>query len=138
MDHGQEFSWDGLDELETLWNGNNFGAAHDWLGERWNYLIQCRPEGAADRDAQFLQGLAFAALTFHFTQNQNQEGAAMLADDALAVLPEFLPDYRGVEIAPILETVNVLRPMLVGLEPEAPCPMQPFVFSKLKYQRAEA
>lgn len=129
MNH--EFAWD---ELALLWDGNNFGAVHDWLGERWNHLIQTRPEGHEDPDAQFLQGLAFAALAFHFTQNHNQDGAALLAEDALALLPRFLPAWRGVEIAPVLETLNTLLPLLEGLGHAADCPMQPFVFNKLAYQ----
>lgn len=126
-----EFAWD---ELALLWDGNNFGGVHDWLGERWNRLIQTRPGGHEDPDARFLQGLAFAALAFHFTQNRNQDGAALLTDDALRVLPSFLPAYGGVEVAPVLETLNVLRPLLNGLEPEADCPLQPFFFNKLVYQ----
>ncbi|MDD5241830.1 MAG: DUF309 domain-containing protein [Sulfuricella sp.] len=126
-----EFAWD---ELELQWNGNNFGAVHDWLGERWNHLIQTRPEGHDDPDAQFMQGLAFAALAFHFTQNHNQDGAALLAEDAVSKLTGFLPAYCGVEVAPVLETLNILLPLLVGLEHEADCPMQPFIFNKLAYQ----
>ncbi|MBZ0096495.1 MAG: DUF309 domain-containing protein [Sulfuricella sp.] len=129
MNH--EFAWD---ELALLWDGNNFGAVHDWLGERWNHLIQTRPGGHEDPDAQFLQGLAFAALAFHFTQNHNQDGAALLAEDALAMLPRFLPAWRGVEIAPVLETLNTLLPLLEGLDHGSDCPMQPFVFNKLAYQ----
>ncbi|HUX62256.1 hypothetical protein [Sulfuricella sp.] len=129
MNH--EFAWD---ELALLWDGNNFGAVHDWLGERWNHLIQTRPGGHEDPDAQFLQGLAFAALAFHFTQNHNQDGAALLAEDALAMLPRFLPSCRGVEIAPVLENLNTLLPLLEGLDHEADCPMQPFVFNKFSYQ----
>ncbi|BCB27413.1 hypothetical protein SKTS_22990 [Sulfurimicrobium lacus] len=129
MNH--EFAWD---ELELLWNANNFGAVHDWLGERWNYQIQTRPAGHEDPDAQFLQGLAFAALAFYFTQNHNQDGAALLAEDGLARLARFLPVYRGLEVAPVLETLHTLRPLLEGLEHEADCPMQPFVFNKLAYQ----
>lgn len=123
-----EFAWD---ELEALWNANNFGGVHDWLGERWNHLIQTRPGGHNDPDAQFLQGLAFAALSFHFTQNHNQDGAALLADDALAMLPRFGPAYRGIEVAPVLETLHALRPLLDNLQTEDACPMQPFVFNKL-------
>lgn len=122
------------DELELLWNANQFGAVHDWLGERWNHLIQTRPGGHDDPDAQFLQGLAFAALAFHFTQNHNQDGAALLADDALAVLPRFVPSHQGIEIAPVLETLHALRPLLEGLQHDAACPMQPFAFNKLAYR----
>ena len=129
MNH--EFAWD---ELELLWNANNFGAVHDWLGERWNHLIQTRPDGHEDPDARFLQGLAFAALAFHFTQNQNQDGAALLADDALTLLPQFVPAYRGVALGPVLETLNTLRPLLAGLDSEANCPLQPFVVKKFEYR----
>ncbi len=129
MNH--EFAWD---ELALLWDGNNFGAVHDWLGERWNHLIQTRPGGHEDPDAQFLQGLAFAALAFYFTQNHNQDGAALFAEDALSMLPRFLPAYRGLEMAPVLEALNTLLPLLDGLVHEAACPMQPFVFNKLTYQ----
>lgn len=126
-----EFAWD---ELALLWDGNNFGAVHDWLGERWNYLIQTRPGRHEDPDAQFLQGLAFAALAFYFTQNHNQDGAALFAEDALSMLPRYLPACRGVAVAPVLETLNTLLPLLDGLVHEADCPMQPFVYNKLAYQ----
>ncbi|HUX30595.1 MAG TPA: hypothetical protein VMV78_08210 [Thiobacillus sp.] len=129
MNH--EFAWD---ELELLWNANNFGAVHDWLGERWNHLIQSRPDEHEDPDARFLQGLAFAALAFHFTQNHNQDGAALLADDALTLLPQFVPVYRGVALGPVLETLNILRPLLAGLDHEADCPLQPFVFKKFEHR----
>ncbi|RZI40418.1 DUF309 domain-containing protein [Herbaspirillum sp. HC18] len=129
MNHG--FAWD---ELALLWNGNNYGGVHDWLGERWNHLIQSRPEGHDDKDARFLQGLAFAALAFHFAQSRNLEGAALLADDALNVLPAYLPAYRGVQVDPVIETLTALRPLLDGLAQDAECPMPPKNFNKLSYQ----
>lgn len=119
-----------------LWNAGDFRGVHDWLGLRWNQLIQSTLNGNGDTDARFLQGLAFAALSFHFTQNQNQDGAALLADDALRSLPAFQPSYRGVEVAPILETLHALRPLLDGLAPEADCPMRPFAFNPLVYKEA--
>ncbi|WP_136416000.1 DUF309 domain-containing protein [Herbaspirillum sp. ST 5-3] len=130
MNH--EFAWD---ELALLWDGKNFGSVHDWLGERWNYLIQTRPDGHEDKDARFLQGLAFAALALHFTQNRNQEGAALLADDALQALSAFLPAYRGVQVTPVMETMAALRPLLDGLKHDAGCPVPPSKFNKLVYLR---
>jgi hypothetical protein len=127
------FAWD---ELAELWNAGDFSKVHDWLGQRWSYLIQTRPYGQNDPDARFLQGLAFAALSFHFTQNQNQDGAALLADDAMKVLPSFEPAHRGVEVAPILETLERLRPLLNGLGSEDDCPMQPFVFNRFVYRES--
>lgn len=131
MDRTQHFQWG---ELALLWNGNNFGGAHDWLGARWNHLIQFRPGGHDDPDARFLQGLAFAALAFYFTQNRNQEGALLLLDDARRVLPGFPPDYLGVYLAPILEALNELRPHLVGVECEADCPVEPSMFTRFQFE----
>lgn len=113
-------------ELAAFWNAHDFGHAHDWLGERWNALIQTRPGGHDDPDARFLQGLAFAALAFHFTLNHNQEGAQLLAGDALNVLPGYRPAHLGVAVAPFLDDLHQLRPLLEGLETEADCPLTPF------------
>ena len=74
------------------------------------------PRGVDDKDARFLQGLAFAALAFHFTQNRNQDGARLLADDALAVLPEYGPAHLGVETGSVLKSLRALRPMLEDLD----------------------
>lgn len=124
------FAWD---ELAPLWNGNHFGAVHDWLGARWSRLTQLCCAGMDDPDARFLQGLAFAALALHFTQHRNQEGAALLADDALAVLSAFRPAHRGLAVAPLIATLARLRPLLDGVAPDAECPMCPLVFDKLSY-----
>jgi uncharacterized protein len=120
-------------ELASLWNVGDFGGVHDWLGLRWSRLVQTRARGADDEDARFLQGLAFAALAFHFTQNRNQDGARLLADDALAVLPEYGTAHLGVETSQVLRSLRTLRPMLENLETEADCPMQPLVSGKLIY-----
>lgn len=131
----EPFAWD---ELAVLWDAGDFSGVHDWLGLRWNHLIQTRPSGHNDPDARFLQGLAFAALCFHFTQNQKQDGAALLADDAMVALTSFRPAHRGVVVAPILETLSILRPLLNGLDPEDDCPMRPFIFNRLVYLKREA
>jgi hypothetical protein len=122
------YAWD---ELASLWNAGDFGGVHDWLGLRWSQLVQSSSRGVDDKDARFLQGLAFAALAFHFTQNRNQDGARLLADDALSVLPEYGPAHLGVETGSVLKSLRALRPMLDDLDPEADCPMQPFVAEKL-------
>lgn len=126
-----DYRWD---ELARLWSENEFGAVHDWLGERWNRLVQERVDGHADRDALFLQGLAFAALAFHFTQSHNQEGARILADDALRVLPGYSPSYAGVAVAQVLDAVRSLRSRLEGVEDEAPCPVAPRDLTAFTYE----
>lgn len=130
MDSSQYFRWQ---ELAPLWDSYNFGAVHDWLGERWNHIIQSSAQGDDDRDALFLQALAFAGLAMHFTRDRNQDGALLLADDALALLPRFLPVYHGMDVAPVIESLKLLRPLLEGIDPEADCPLQPFVCNKLKF-----
>ena len=91
-----------------------------------------------DPDASFLQGLAFAALALHFTQDGNQEGALMMIDDAMVVLAPYAPSHQGVAVEPVLQSLAELRPMLVGLPPDAPCPIQPFVYRKFRLAREVA
>ncbi|MDG5973996.1 hypothetical protein H010_01945 [Hydrogenophaga taeniospiralis CCUG 15921] len=123
-------------EVATLWNNNELGALHDWLNERWSRLIRNSVLGQSDPEAELLQALAFATLALFFTQNQNQEGALLMLDDALIALGKYRPAYLGVRIEPIYATLQELRPMLVGLAPNADCPMWPFVYPKFEFDRA--
>jgi hypothetical protein len=129
------YDWE---ELAALWDGNDFRGVHDWLNVRWGELVKTRLLGPADPDTEFLQGLAFAALALHFTQNGNQEGALLMLDDALVVLAKYVPSRQGVAVEPVLETLASLRPLLVGLEPDAECPLQPFACNKFRFERAAA
>lgn len=128
----QHFAWD---ELAHLWNDNELDAAHDWLNERWSRLIRNSVLGSRDPEAEFLQGLAFATLAFFFTQNQNQEGAVLLIDDAVMALAKFQPRYLGVQVAPIVDALQELRPVLAGLAPDADCPLFPFVLPRFEVER---
>lgn len=123
-------------EVATLWNSNQLGQLHDWLNERWSRLIRNSPLGARDPEAELLQALAFATLALFFTQNQNQSGALLLLDDAMLALGKYRPSYMGIRIEPIYGTLQDLRPMLVGLAPDADCPMYPFVYPKFETLRA--
>jgi hypothetical protein len=128
----------GLDwrEAATLWNSNELGPLHDWLNERWSRLIRNSPLGQADPEAELLQALAFATLALFFTQNQNQEGALLMLDDAVLALGKYRPAYLGLQIEPIYACLQELRPLLVGLAPDADCPMYPFVYPKFEYSRS--
>ena len=119
-------------EVATLWNDNQLGTLHDWLNERWSRLIRNSVLGTSDPEAELLQALAFATLALFFTQNQNQEGALLMLDDAVMALGKFRPAYMGIRIEPIYATLQELRPMLVGLAPDADCPMCPFVYPKFE------
>lgn len=123
-------------EVAALWNGNELGRLHDWFNERWASLIRNSPLGQVDPEAEFLQALAFATLALFFTQNRNQEGALLMIDDALLVLGKYRPAYLGVEIEPIYAGLQDLRPLLIGLAPDADCPVFPFVYPKFEYRQS--
>ncbi len=128
------YLWD-WDELDHLWNSNDFGAVHDWLNERWGQIVKTNPAGEMNPDARFMQGLAFAALAMHFTQDSNQESARLFIDDALMVLPQYNPSHLGIKVEPVLETLHTLRDAISLLGADAPCPFQPFVYNKLVFER---
>lgn len=127
-----QYDWE---ELAELWDGNDFRAVHDWLNWRWSELVKTRVLRDDDPDARFLQGLAFAALALHFTQDANQDGALMMIDDAMVWLAPYTPSHQGVAVEPVLQTMAELRPQLVGLPPFAECPVQPFVYRKFRLTR---
>lgn len=120
-------------EAAEMWNGNQLGQLHDWLNERWSRLIRNSLLGTKDPEAEFLQGLAYAALALFFTQNHNQEGALLMIDDAMMALAKYRPRFLGVNVDPLLGALQELRPLLVGLAPDAECPLYPFVYPKFEY-----
>jgi len=122
-------------EAAALWDANELGALHDWLNQRWSRLIRNSVLGFSDPEAEFLQALAFATLALYFTQNHNQDGALMMVDDAVVSLARYLPRFMGVEVEPIVNTLNELRPKLVGLAPDADCPEWPLLMPKFRVQR---
>lgn len=97
------------DELALLWNQQDFRAVHDWLNEHWARLVQESASAERDVIAGFLQGLAFAALAFHFAREGNEESAGLFLEDALKVLPQFAPAYAGIRITPIQDALSELH-----------------------------
>jgi hypothetical protein len=130
-----ELDWS---EVASMWNNNDLGQLHDWLNERWSRLIRNSVLGQTDPEAELLQALAFATMALFFTQNQNQEGALLMLDDAVMVLGKYRPSYLGIQIEPIYANLQELRPLLVGLAPDAECPVWPFVYPKFEYTRSAA
>lgn len=120
-------------DVAVMWDSNDMGALHDWLNERWSRLIRNSLMGMKDPEAEFLQGLAYAVLALFFTQNHNQEGALLMIDDARMALAKYRPRFLGVHIDPILGALDELHPLLVGLAPDAECPLYPFVYPKFEY-----
>ena len=120
-------------DVQVMWDSNDLGILHDWLNERWSRLIRNSLLGTRDPEAEFLQGLAFATLALFFTQNQNQDGALLMLDDAHLALAKYRPRFLGVHVEPILGALQELRPLLVGLAPHADCPVYPFIYPKFQY-----
>lgn len=125
-----EIDWS---EVATLWNTNELGVLHDLLNERWSRLIRNSVLGTRDPEAEFLQGLAFATLALFFTQNRNQEGALLMVDDALIALGKYRPCFMGVRIDPIIDTLQMLRPLIAALPADGENPMFPFVYARFEH-----
>ncbi len=128
-----EIDWS---EVATLWNTNELGVLHDLLNKRWSRLIRNSVLGTRDPEAEFLQGLAFATLALFFTQNRNQEGALLMVDDALIALGKYRPRFMGVQIDPIIGTLQTLRPLIASLPADGENPMFPFVYAKFEHDGA--
>lgn len=100
------------DEFAALWQAGDFRGVHDWLNERWAHTVEQSPRGDAEPFAQFLQGLAYAALAFHFAGEKNAESASLFVEDGLDVLPRYAPSFAGIEITPIVDALAELRGQL--------------------------
>jgi len=122
------------DEFAALWNANEMAAAHDWLNLRWSRRVETRVAGAADPQARFVQGLAFAALALYFTQAGKQDGALLMLDDALIALGPYRPAFLGVQVDPVLATLQELRPTIASLAPDAEYPGFPFVYRRFEHR----
>ncbi len=112
------------DELAALWQAGDFRAVHDWINERWARTMQESPQGADDPFVQFLQGLAFAALAFHFIGERNFESAGIFTEDGLIVLSRYAPVYAGVEITPLIDALAELRDVMSASDTELLLPPQ--------------
>lgn len=130
-----ELDWS---EIAALWNNNELGALHDLLNARWARLIRNSVLGSADPEAAFLQALAFATLALFFTQNRNQAGALLLLDDALIALGRYRPRFLGVQVDPIIGTLQALRPLIAALPADGENPMFPFVYAKFEHSGARS
>ena len=120
-------------EAAALWNENRLDELHDWLNERWSRLVRNSMLASKDPEAELLQGLAYAALAFYFTQHRNQDGALMLLDDAVMMLAKYRPAFLGVHVDPLVDALSQLRPLLLTLAPTDECPLYPFVLPKFTW-----
>lgn len=100
------------DEVLSAWQEGDFRYVHDWLNERWARAVREAVAGETDPFARFLQGLAFAALAFHFAGEHNRESAALFVEDGLSTLSRFPRTFAGIEITPILDALAELQRVL--------------------------
>ena len=128
---------DALDweEFAALWDSNDLAAAHDWLNQRWSRRVETRVAGAADPEAKFLQGLAFATLALYFTQTARQDSALLMIDDALLALAPYRPAFLGVRVDPIVASLEDIRPLVASLAPDAENPSFPFVYRRFEHRK---
>jgi len=120
------------DELAALWQAGDFRGVHDWLNERWARSMQESVQGADDPFVQFLQGLAFTALAFHFAGERNFESAGIFTEDGLIVLSRYAPVYAGIEVTPLIDALAELRDTMPAPDTEMHLPP---VFSGIRALR---
>lgn len=113
------FLWD---ELLILWQSGDFRAVHDWINHHWSQIVRGSVEADSDPFAQFLQGLAFSALAFHYAGEQNRESAGLFVNDGLEVLSRYPSSYAGIETTPIIDALEELRDLLPASGAEQPIP----------------
>jgi hypothetical protein len=59
-----------------------------------------------------------------------------MVDDALIALGKYRPRFMGVQIDPIIGTLQTLRPLIAALPADGENPMFPFVYAKLEHDGA--
>lgn len=75
-------------------NQQDFYACHDTLESLWMEAIE--------PDRSFYQGLLQMAVGFYHFSHQNQRGAAILLGEGMGRLEAYRPDYRNVDLDPLL------------------------------------
>lgn len=111
------------DELLVFWQAGDFRTAHDWLNERWARVVQESTAADSDPFARFLQGLAFAALAFHFAAEQEHESAEIFIEDAIRVLSRYPHNYAGIDVAPMVDALSELDNAMPTVDAAVPIPV---------------
>lgn len=85
----------------AIYNAGHYHAAHDAWEERWLDL--------AGEDERFLHGLIQFTAAVHHARNRNWLGATGLAESSREYLAPLSSPYRGVDLAPIRESLVALQ-----------------------------
>ncbi len=78
-------------------NQGNFFEAHELWEEAWNDVV--------GEEKRFYQGLVQIAAGYHKLSLAQYNGARKLLERGSQTLNGFLPDYAGIDLAPLLEAV---------------------------------
>ncbi len=88
-------------------NRGHFFEAHEFWEEAWNDVV--------GEEKRFYQGLVQIAAGYHKLSLAQYNGARKLLERGGQTLSDFLPDYAGVDLAPLL---NAVASALHGLPSE--------------------
>ncbi len=78
-------------------NQGNFFEAHELWEEAWDDVV--------GEEKRFYQGLVQIAAGYHKLSLAQYNGARKLLERGSQTLNGFLPDYAGIDLAPLLEAV---------------------------------
>ena len=110
----------GLEEF----NGERFFEAHEVLEDLWHEY--------RDVDRIFIQGLIQIAAAFYHVQSHNLKGALSQFTKGSEKLKHFLPAYRDVSVAKLLEDV---RENLQRIQQTANLSFDTITYPRIQYTR---
>lgn len=110
----------GLDEF----NAERFFEAHEVLEDLWHEY--------RETDRTFIQGLIQVAAAFYHVQSCNRKGAVSQFIKGSEKLTHFLPAYKDVSVAKLLENV---RENLQRLQRTTDASLDSITYPKIQYTR---
>lgn len=89
-------------EAIAQFNNGDYYTCHDTLEAIWNDAWQS--------DRAFYQGILQIAVGLYHLRNQNWHGATILLGEGTSRLPNYLPEYKSIDIETLLEdSLQILR-----------------------------
>ena len=96
-------------------NHGHFFEAHELWEAAWNDVV--------GEEKRFYQGLVQIAAGYHKLALAQYNGARKLLERGSQTLSGFLPDYAGVDLAPLLETAANTLHRLTAARPQPDFPV---------------
>ena len=113
----------GLEEF----NGERFFEAHEVLEDLWHEY--------REQDRKFVQGIIQIAAGFYHIQSCNPRGAVSQLTKGSEKLTQFLPEYKNVSVAKLLDDV---RENLTRFRTAASMDSETISYPKIQYTRVAA